>query len=289
MTDLMECAVHVTDDGTSLNYRDDDLRDPWARTADANVLMHHGFGKSLEWWTPVTSRLAHKHRVVRWDVRGCGRSSTPAADADWSVARLIRDAISIADHVGCERFDWVGFESGGIVGMAVAAAHPARVRSLTIVNTPPGSWMTTGQMGTLTSGAYATSREAIDAMGMDAYADVVYPLGMDVTLASPEMQAWGRASMARTPASVAKELLNTFEHTDISTLPEQVTVPTLIIAGANHRTGAEAPGQEDLRRRIPGARAVVMVPGVAAGVHLLAPDFCAAAIERFLGSDAHDA
>jgi 3-oxoadipate enol-lactonase len=42
------------------------------------VLMHPGWGDPTI-WDPLLGRLAARHRVIRYDARGYGRSPAPAA------------------------------------------------------------------------------------------------------------------------------------------------------------------------------------------------------------------
>ena len=46
------------------------------------------------------------------------------------------DVLALADAAGAERFDLLGHDWGGAVAWAVAAAHPDRVRTLTVASTP---------------------------------------------------------------------------------------------------------------------------------------------------------
>ena len=42
------------------------------------LLLIHGTAASTAWWDPVVPRLAGAHRVIRVDLLGHGRSSSPA-------------------------------------------------------------------------------------------------------------------------------------------------------------------------------------------------------------------
>src|SRR5437763_236777 len=53
---------------TTLHY---DLRGSGPRL----VVLTHGLGSDLEYWAPHVDALAAHHRVLRWDLRGAGRSA----------------------------------------------------------------------------------------------------------------------------------------------------------------------------------------------------------------------
>ena len=65
-----------------LHYEVTDLRAPWlqAKRAWQPVVFHHGVGASLDIfveWLPI---VATRHPVVRFDMRGFGRSVGAAAE-----------------------------------------------------------------------------------------------------------------------------------------------------------------------------------------------------------------
>src|SRR5215472_12367951 len=118
-----------------MHYEVDDFTDPWA--APETVLMLHGNAESgLAWyrWVPV---LASHYRVVRPDMRGFGQSSPMPRDYPWTLDRLVEDFCALMDHLGVDRFHLVGAKIGGTIARAFAARRPERVKTLTVVGTPP--------------------------------------------------------------------------------------------------------------------------------------------------------
>ena len=126
----------VAIDGGELYYEVTDLVAPWNSGSGAveTILFHHGIaldGRVWAEWVPV---LADAYRVVRFDMRGFGRSAKAAAGFEWSVASLVRDAFAVADAAGVERFHMVGESMGGTLAMACALEAPSRVASVTVSN-----------------------------------------------------------------------------------------------------------------------------------------------------------
>jgi lipase len=64
-------------------------------------------------------------------MRGHGRSG---AEPPWTTGVLADDALEMASAAGVERADWLGFSFGGRVAAALAAAVPARVRRLVLLD-----------------------------------------------------------------------------------------------------------------------------------------------------------
>ena len=118
-----------------MHYQVDDFTDPW--THPETILMLHGNAESgLAWygWVPI---LARHYRVVRPDMRGFGQSTPMPRDYKWTLDRLVEDFCLLMDHLGVDRFHLVGAKIGGTIARAFAARRPERVKTLTVVGTPP--------------------------------------------------------------------------------------------------------------------------------------------------------
>jgi len=118
-----------------MHYQADDFTDPW--THPETVLMLHGNAESgLAWWRWVP-KVARHYRVVRPDMRGFGQSTPMHSDYPWTLDRLIEDFCLLMDHLGIDRFHLLGAKIGGTIARAFAARRPERVKTLTVVGTPP--------------------------------------------------------------------------------------------------------------------------------------------------------
>ncbi|MGK5544623.1 alpha/beta fold hydrolase [Streptomyces sp. URMC 127] len=91
------------------------------------VLLHPGVGDSRI-WDPVLPSLLARHRVIRFDVRGYGRS--PAPTAKYS---MVEDLVAVLDHFGLSRAVLAGSSMGGATALNLALADPARVAALALV------------------------------------------------------------------------------------------------------------------------------------------------------------
>ncbi|WP_399890960.1 alpha/beta fold hydrolase [Streptomyces sp. BBFR51] len=107
------------------------------------VLLSASLGTTAAMWAPQRERLREQRRVIAYDHRGHGGS--PAPPGPYRLADLVHDAVTLLDELRIASVDVVGVSLGGTVGLALAAAHPGRVRSLVTVNAPvladaPGFW-----------------------------------------------------------------------------------------------------------------------------------------------------
>ena len=107
----------------------------------ALVLLLHGFPESRHsWWAALPVLAAAGYRAVAPDQRGYspGARPDPAELANYAFDKLVADAIEIAGAAGHDgrRFHLVGHDWGGQVSWGVAAKHPERLASLTVLSRP---------------------------------------------------------------------------------------------------------------------------------------------------------
>lgn len=89
------------------------------------VLIAGGGGMDLRQWDAQFKFLKKHFQVIRYDVRGVGRSDTPSAAYSHSA-----DLKAVLDFLGIERATLVGLSLGGNIALDFAVTHPERVSSL---------------------------------------------------------------------------------------------------------------------------------------------------------------
>jgi pimeloyl-ACP methyl ester carboxylesterase len=111
------------------------------------VLMLHGFGVSRHFWDKQVPALADEgYFALAPNQRGYSPGARPdPKDLDaYRIDRLVQDALDIvaaAGH-GDKRFHLVGHDWGGSLSWIIAARHPERLRSLTMLSRPhPASFL----------------------------------------------------------------------------------------------------------------------------------------------------
>src|SRR6476469_4470890 len=126
-------TLHIPPD-LDLSYRLDDFTDPWRQPG--TILMLHGNAESSASWYAWVPTLASHYRLVRPDMRGFGASTPMPRDFPWTLDVIIDDYCRLMDSLGVGRFHLVSAKIGGTIARAVAARHPERVRTLTVVGSP---------------------------------------------------------------------------------------------------------------------------------------------------------
>lgn len=100
------------------------------------VMLVHGFtadrGEVAEVMGPLAARGWH---AVAPDLRGHGASDHPTEAKAYSFEILAGDVLSLADHLGWDRFVLVGHSMGGALAQLVALDHPDRVAGLVLAST----------------------------------------------------------------------------------------------------------------------------------------------------------
>jgi pimeloyl-ACP methyl ester carboxylesterase len=103
------------------------------------LVLVHGFTGSRLDWVDVIDELRGANDVIRFDHRGHGESTNSGDEASYSIDALTSDLAAVVDELGVDRFHLLGHSLGGIVSMRFAIAHPARVRSLILMDTAGAS------------------------------------------------------------------------------------------------------------------------------------------------------
>lgn len=92
------------------------------------VLVHAGIADG-RMWDREFAVLAGRHRVVRYDVRGFGRS--PDGVGDWYDHE---DLVAVLDATGIDRAVLVGASNGGRIVLDAAVCAPDRVLAMVVVD-----------------------------------------------------------------------------------------------------------------------------------------------------------
>lgn len=202
-----------------LYYEIIELAEPW-RTAPETLLFHHGIGAVSGIWSDWVHTLADRYRIVRFDMRGYGRSDVPAADVSWSIDLLAEDVLAVADATATERFHFVGESIGGTIGLYTALKHPTRFLSLTMSNA--------GHVGGSIQ-KVKTWRRTIAERGMAGWSDDFMADRFHPGALSRERWDWyARQQAADDPDSVLKALA-VLVGMDLSEQLGAVRVPVLIL------------------------------------------------------------
>jgi len=248
------------------------------------LLMIMGLGMQLTGWPDelVDALVARGFRVIRFDNRDAGLSqgfeamgvpNLMAASLQWLLRLPVRAPYSLADMAGdvlglmaaldLESAHVCGASMGGMIAQHLAAGHPSRVRSLTLMMTSSGARRLPQPR--------AHIRQALMARpaGDDADAVMAHLTHLMHLIGSPgyrpdpvAQQARLQAAFQRAwrPDGTARQLVAVAADGDRTPLLRRIRAPTAVIHGREDPLVPPAAG-EDLARHIAGAT-LDLVPGM---------------------------
>lgn len=113
-------------------------------TTDGNpdsppLVLVHGYPDNHTVWDKVTEQLKERYFVVRYDVRGAGRSDKPAKTRAYRMTHLAADLAAVVDTVIPDRpFHLAAHDWGSIQSWESVTTGPltSRIRSYTTISGP---------------------------------------------------------------------------------------------------------------------------------------------------------
>lgn len=128
-----EPGIARTRDGRELYYQR--LAGPAGEEAVPTVVFEGGLAAGRSYWAPVQAALTDVAPTVVYDRSGLGRSPAAPAGVSRRLHTLAEDLGDLLDHLGPEGlYILVGHSWGGPLVRLAAAARPARVAGLVLVD-----------------------------------------------------------------------------------------------------------------------------------------------------------
>lgn len=101
---------------------------------DAPALIFcNSLGTTLHMWDSQIEALTNDFKVVRYDRRGHGLSTT--SEASFTMADLGQDVLALMDHLQIQQAHFCGLSIGGLVGQWLGTEAENRLLSLTVCAT----------------------------------------------------------------------------------------------------------------------------------------------------------
>jgi pimeloyl-ACP methyl ester carboxylesterase/DNA-binding winged helix-turn-helix (wHTH) protein len=244
----------MTSDGVCVAYATAGEGPPLVKAA--NWLTH----LEREWDSPIWGHwlhaLAQRHRLIRYDERGCGLSDWEVSDFGFDA--WVDDLELVVDAVGVDRFPLLGLSQGGAAAVAYAVRHPDRVSHLIL------------------SGAYSRGRlvraatpEARDEAALDLDIarigwrrddDTFRQVFASQFLPDGTRELWdafNHLQRATTSIGNVVKFLEVFARIDVSRLAPKVRCPTLVLHSRGDLRVPQSQARE-LAALIPDSRLVLL-------------------------------
>src|SRR5439155_20609909 len=101
-----------------------------------HVTLLHGVGSHLQAWDSVVAALRDEFTLLRYDLRGHGKSGKPPGP--YALDDYVGDLAALLDAQSVDRTTLVGFSFGGMIAPAFTVRYPNRVQALAIVSAVAG-------------------------------------------------------------------------------------------------------------------------------------------------------
>jgi pimeloyl-ACP methyl ester carboxylesterase len=256
--------------GSDLHYDVLDLTLPWIENPQT-ILFHHGLGASSNTWAAWLPVLADRYRLVRFDMRGHGRSARPGPDGTLSLEMLAHDLFKVADAAGAQRFHLVGESIGGTIALLAAIRHGERIQTLTVSN------------GAHVGGSIQSTQDwqnIIAARGMAGWSAHMMPKRFFEGAISKGMWSWYEREQAGADPDFVLRAVQLLVGADLSPDLGRVRMPTLLLHGDSSPFIAPAV-LADLKSRLADARLQVFAHA-RHGLPFSHAVACAQTLRRFL-------
>jgi len=214
------------------------------------VVLSHSLGCSLTIWEPQMDSLNLHFQVLRYDIRGHGRSdATPGA---YTLELLGEDVIGLLDALNIDQVHFVGLSVGGMIGQYLALNHLRRLKSLALCDTA----------AVIPADAQPIWQERIDAArkkGMESSVEQTLERWFTpsfLSLNSPRVAAIRKEFLAtRVEGYIGcMEAIRKLNYLDRLSM---IKLPTLIMVGEDD-PGTPVSASEAMHKQIPYSRLVVL-------------------------------
>lgn len=250
----------------------------------ATMVFAHGLGCDQRMWRKMTPSFEDDHRIVLFDLVGCGNSDATAwrADRHGSLHGYASDLLELLDEVADGPVIYLGHSVSGMIGLLASLEQPQRFSALLMMNPSPCYVNHPGYHG-------GFAREDID--GLLATIDSNY-LGWSSAMAptlmgapaQPELGVELEQSFHRTDPTLAKAFARTTFLSDHRDDIRLCKTPTLILQCSEDAVVPLAVG-EYMRDAIEGSHYQV-IDNVGHYPHLSSPTSSVAAIKTYLSAQA---
>jgi 3-oxoadipate enol-lactonase len=230
--------------GIQMNYELSGRKD------DSVVMLSHSLGSSLVMWNPQVKALEPHSQVLRYDIRGHGKSEAPPGA--YTLELLGEDAVALLDVLEIEKVHWTGLSMGGMIGQCVALNYPNRLQSLALCDTG----------AVIAPEAQPIWQERIDAVrekGVESQLEPTMERWFTPTFLKLNSHMLGviREEFLATPAKGYLGCIYAIRKLNYLNRLSEIKIPTLIMVGEDD-PGTPVSASEAMHQQIPNSKLVII-------------------------------
>jgi 2-hydroxy-6-oxonona-2,4-dienedioate hydrolase len=244
------------------------------------IMIHAGVADSRQWNNEFV-HFSDAYRVIRYDLRGFGRSEP--VDAEYSH---MRDLVALMAHLGVEEpVIMMGCSMGGTLAMDYTLAHPAAVKALIMVDSGPSGL----QLDVPPHPAASDAEAAYNRGDLDRVAELETQIWFDGMGRTPDQvdgdmrrlaYEMNRLALSHDSRHLGEQLADT--DSKAADRVEELQGPVLIVVGEHDIPYIHA-AADYMQSRIPSA-SVVVIDDAAHLPNLDHPDEFQRVVAGFLGT-----
>ena len=239
------------------------------------LVLINGFASTMDMWNPpVLAAFAEQFRIIIFDNRGTGYSST--SDDPFTISLFASDTLTLMDALGITRAHLLGHSMGTCIAQELVLVHPERADRIVLVSGTCGG----ERMVRMKPEIWETLSDK-SGTGMDLanrMFSVLFPpkwlIGHDPWQYCPDVHETTSAESAARQAEALFSWPGTYER-----LPE-IHSPTLVVTGTEDVVIPPS-NSRILADRIPGA-GLEEIPGTGHGLMYQCPERFAERVLEFL-------
>ena len=242
----------TTADGVDIAYAGSGTGVPFVKTP--NWLNHLELDVRSPVWRTWIQRMSQRHRLVRYDARGCGLSDTRVVPGSFAANQADLEAVVAAARL--DKFILYGASQGAAIAIEFAARNPGRVSHL-ILN---GAYLRGALRRDASPDAVAEAQALLKLVELgwgrsNSAFRQVFATQFIPDSSPQQMQAFDDLQRQTVSPQAAASLLAGFYEIDVTEWASQIRCPTLVL---HSHDDARVPFDEGRRvaRTIPGAEFV---------------------------------
>ena len=197
---------------------------------EKTIVFIHGLSDSLEYWTKLSLQLSEEYKILRYDLRGHGKTEF----SSFTMDDLADDLYNLMLDLNIEKASLIGLSMGGNVALKFAVKYPDLAENLVIMSS-------FSEVDDNLKSKFLEFKNAID-IGFIEFFDVIirYVLPQDIIDKNYDaLQANKEVLAKRANLDGIKNGIEIGMEFNITDELNNINIPTLILAGRDDEISTE--------------------------------------------------
>jgi 3-oxoadipate enol-lactonase len=228
--------------GIEINYEIEGSG-PW-------LTLSHSLACDLHMWDEQMPALTKQFKVLRFDTRGHGGSSAPAAA--YTLEQMADDVYGLLAALGIKQTHWAGLSMGGMIGQTFALKYPGVFSTMVLADTT-SRYPAEGQS------AWADRIKLAETQGMTPMADLMIARWFTESYCKTGAPALARiaASVRATPVAGFVGCCHAIPQINVTSRLKEIKCPTLVMVGEQD-PGTPVAMAREIHDNLPGSELVIL-------------------------------